>query len=87
MEDVLYAYEDYWQKRCYKCGSAGHVRHIRHTGLYNVVCSNPNCGNVTSRDYLWRSSAVEAWNKGPDIWGRLYDKFLEKFVDKISGKS
>ena len=90
MDRGLYAHQDYGQKRCYKCGSPGRVRWVRHYALgdvYNVCCSNPNCGKATSRNYAYRHSAVAAWNRKPDIWDRLYDNFLEKIVKKLGGEA
>ena len=90
MQKDLYAHEDYGQKRCYRCGNWGYVRGVEHYAfgyVYNVRCLNPECGKATSRNYLWRHSAVEAWNRKPDIWDRIYDNFLEKFVEKMSRES
>ena len=81
MRRRLYAYEDCRQKQCYKCGSEGYVRQIKHPVLgqvYNVCCSNSECGNATLRNYVWRCSAVKAWNRMPNVLNKLYDNFLEK---------
>lgn len=86
MSRDLYAYEDYGQKPCYRCGSKGKVRRIKHPILgdvYNICCSNPECGTSTSRNYAWRSSSVEAWNRKPNLGDYIYDNFLEKIVKKL----
>lgn len=73
---------DYGQGPCYKCGSKARVRAVKHYVLdevYNVCCTNPNCGEVTSRNYVWRSSAVDAWNRKPSVC----DLFIDRMLDKL----
>lgn len=90
MNKGLLDYYNYGQKRCYKCNSKACVRRVKHDVLYevyNVCCSSPECSNTTSRNYAWRSSAVEAWNRKPNVWDLVYDAFLEKIFEKMAGGS
>ena len=82
----VYAPFDFGQKRCYKCGSVARVRTHKHSILgetYTVCCSNPDCGVSTSRNYAYRHSAVDAWNRKPTIEDIFYDLCIKKLFDKI----
>ena len=83
-----YAPFDFGQKRYYKCGNKARVRTHRHSILgetYDVCCSNPDCGVVSSRRYAYRHNAVDAWNRKPTITDKFYDICLSRLIDKLVG--
>ena len=71
---------DYGQKPCYKCGSKARVRTHEHPILhevYDVCCSNTDCGQVISRNHVWRHNAVDEWNRKPSLFDLLYDCVID----------
>lgn len=79
---------DYGQGPCYKCGSKARVRTVRRfvlRGLYGIHCTNPDCGEATSRNYLRVENAVKAWNRKPTVGDLFVDRMfgkLESFLEK-----
>lgn len=73
---------DYGQSLCYKCGSKARVRAVRHYVLnevYGVCCTNPDCRAATNRNYVYRTSAVNAWNRKPTVCDLVVDRIFDKF--------
>ena len=88
----MQAVDYYGQGPCYKCRGKARVRAVKHCILgevYNICCTNPNCGNATSRNYVWRQNAVAAWNCKPTLCDLFVDRILNKIhslIEKTSKK-
>ena len=74
---------NFGQKPCYRCGSKARVRAHKHDVLgevYDVCCTNPKCGTATSRNYVWRHNAVDAWNSKPTVSDLLWDALEQRIA-------
>lgn len=80
---------DWGQRPCYKCGSKARVRTVSHPSwgeLYDVHCTNPECGCATSRSFIYRHDAVDNWNRKPTVTDLFFEHIVKPLMNR-SGKN